>query len=109
MTGNARMRIREICVICGPTSVCPRGLAVRLLKVFLPTLLAALASSVLLMAQEEGEEEPYLPGLNASYSDSAGHSFRRLDEAIAFDWGGNSPDGRIAADGFKVQWRGKLF
>ncbi|MGI8982055.1 MAG: c-type cytochrome [Pirellulaceae bacterium] len=79
----------------------------RLLKTLV--LLAALASSNSLIAEEGDEEEPYLPGIVARYSDSTGHSFRRLDEAIAFDWAGGSPDGRIAADGFRIRWHGKLF
>ncbi|MBC7855744.1 MAG: c-type cytochrome [Pirellulaceae bacterium] len=81
----------------------------RLLKNLLPVLLAVLASSNSLIAADGDEEEPYLPGLIARYSDSTGNSFRRLDEAIAFDWAGGSPDGRLAADGFQIQWRGNLF
>jgi mono/diheme cytochrome c family protein len=71
--------------------------------------LAALGSSALLCAQEHDEEDPFLSGLIAKYSDSAQHSFRRRDEAIAFHWNENAPDSRIAADHFEVYWRGKLY
>lgn len=71
-------------------------------------LLGVLASSHLLIAQEVDEENPYLPGLIAEYSDAAGHSFRRMDEAITFDWKDGAPDGRIAAERFTIKWRGKL-
>lgn len=81
----------------------------RFLKIFLAALLAAFSSAGLLVAQEEDEENPHLPGLVASYSDSTGHSFRRLDEAIVFYWDDASPDKRISADSFVTQWRGKLF
>jgi mono/diheme cytochrome c family protein len=79
------------------------------LKVLLLTLLTTCASSKLLLAQEDGEEAPYLPSLVAEYSDRSQHSFRRLDEAIAFHWDDASPDRRIAADNFDVRWHGRIF
>ncbi|MFN0018810.1 MAG: c-type cytochrome [Pirellulaceae bacterium] len=65
--------------------------------------------SNILCAQEDDEEEPYLPGLIAEYSDRSQHSFRRLDEAIAFHWDDAAPDRRIAADNFDVRWHGRIF
>ena len=74
------------------------------------TFLAFLALSChVACAQEEDEEEPHLPGLTATYSDEARHSFRRLDEAIAFHWGDAAPDPRLLAKSFAVRWQGKLF
>src|SRR5688500_4957318 len=88
--------------------ISPWRLAVHWLRILFVTLLAALISSTLLFAQED-EEEPDLPGLISKYSDRSQHSFRRLDEAIAFHWDDEAPDARIAADSFEVHWRGKLF
>lgn len=79
-----------------------------MMRILMVMMLAAI-SAASLSAQEEDEEEPYLPGLIAKYSDGQSHSFRRLDEAVAFHWGDDAPDGRIAADNFQVHWRGKLF
>lgn len=78
------------------------------LRILSATTLVILLSARLL-AQEEVEEEPFLPGLIAKYSDASQHSFRRLDEAIAFHWDADAPDSRIAAENFEVHWRGKLF
>lgn len=79
------------------------------LKSLLLVLLAGCALFRAVLAQEEDEENPHLPGLVASYSDSAGHSFRRLDEAIAFHWGNAAPDRRISAENFDVLWQGRIF
>ncbi|MCE9525972.1 MAG: c-type cytochrome [Planctomycetales bacterium] len=79
------------------------------LKVLLPTLLTVCASLNILVAQEDREDDPYLPGLIAEYSDHSRHSFRRLDEAIALHWDDASPDPRITADNFDVHWHGRIF
>jgi mono/diheme cytochrome c family protein len=80
-------------------------------RIFLITVgfLAVLHLRSTSVAQEEAEEEPFQPGLIAKYSDAVSHSFRRLDEAIAFHWDDEAPDAKIAADNFEVHWRGKLF
>lgn len=85
------------------------GVAMPFLKFLLLTLLTVCAWCNALFAKEDGEEEPYLPGLIAEYSDHSQHSFRRLDEAIAFHWDDAAPDRRIAADNFDVRWHGRIF
>lgn len=78
-------------------------------KVLVLALLTVCVSLRFVMAQDEDEEVPYRPGLIAEYSDPSQHSFRQLDEAIAFQWEDRAPDRRIAAGNFDVRWRGRIF
>ena len=48
------------------------------------------------------------PGLWGEYSDAIGGQARRIDEAVAFDWGADSPAAGVAADNFHVCWSGYL-
>ncbi|HZN35886.1 MAG TPA: c-type cytochrome, partial [Pirellulaceae bacterium] len=60
-------------------------------------------------AQEEADEEnPYRPGLVATYS-AAGLAATRLDETVAFDWQDAAPDPRLPAGEFSAIWRGRLW
>jgi mono/diheme cytochrome c family protein len=70
-------------------------------------LVAALSGSS--TAQDENEEQPYLPGLPASYADADRREARRLDDAIAFDWGRGLPDQRLRQAPFTARWRGLLW
>lgn len=70
-------------------------------------LVAALSGSS--TAQDENEEQPYLPGLPASYADADRRESRRLDDAIAFDWGRGLPDQRLRQAPFTARWRGLLW
>ncbi|HUE74822.1 MAG TPA: c-type cytochrome [Pirellulaceae bacterium] len=70
-------------------------------------LAAALAGSI--AAQDEDEEQPYLPGLLATYVDADRRETRRLDDAIAFDWAGQLPDLRLSKAPFTASWRGLLW
>ena len=60
-------------------------------------------------AQDEEEEQPYLPGLVATYIAADGSEVRRLDDAIAFDWQEQLPDPRISKAPHGVTWRGLLW
>lgn len=75
------------------------------------TLLALAAGAAL--GQDDEEDEfvvPELrPGLVAEYRDEEGHDGVRVDVAVAFAWGDNPPDVRLAAGPFTVRWRGRLF
>jgi cytochrome c553 len=67
----------------------------------------ALAGSI--AAQEGDQEQPYLPGLLATYVDADRREARRLDDAIAFDWAGQLPDSRLSEAPFVAHWRGLLW
>lgn len=69
-------------------------------------LLAALATARVVSAQQE-EENPFLPGLVASYA-SENSVAKRTDEVIAFDWQTASPDPRLPSGSFTANWRGRL-
>lgn len=70
-------------------------------------LVAAVAGSI--AAQDEDEEQPYLPGLLATYVDADGGKAHRLDDAIAFDWLDQLPDVRLSKAPFTASWRGLLW
>jgi hypothetical protein len=57
---------------------------------------------------EPADDEPYLPGLVASFQDDKGHAAVRLDHQLAFHWGEAPPDPRVAAGGFHATWRGQI-
>jgi mono/diheme cytochrome c family protein len=59
-------------------------------------------------ARAQPEDDEFAAGLIGSYSDSNEASFARIDRSIAFDWRQHSPDRRLAAGNFQVQWRGYL-
>lgn len=58
-------------------------------------------------AQEE-EDEPFRPGLIGHYTDAQQTAIDRIDRAVSFTWHERSPDRRLAAGKFHVQWRGLL-
>jgi len=88
-------------------------------------LLAAAAVAVCLalpaasVAQDEDEEEIWerlRPGLLAEYAPvengppaSSTKSIRRIDDQLAFAWGGHAPDARLASPRFRGTWTGRLF
>jgi predicted alpha-1,2-mannosidase len=50
-------------------------------------------------------------GLRAEYFDRmdlSGHSIRRIDPEINFNWGENSPDPAVPPDKFSVRWKAKV-
>ncbi len=61
------------------------------------------------LADDELEDEPYLPGLAALYRDAKGNAATRLDAQIAFHWSDAPPDARLTAGEFRATWRGHLF
>jgi mono/diheme cytochrome c family protein len=76
------------------------------------TLVSILWSAIALagaaaIGQEE-DEQPYLPGLIATYVDGSGKQTQRLDDGIAFDWGRQIPDKRLERTPFTALWRGRL-
>src|SRR6516164_3054630 len=60
------------------------------------------------LAQEGSDDEPFLPGLVASFRDSEGHTATRLDHQLAFHWGESPPDPRLAGGEFRATWQGQL-
>ncbi len=54
------------------------------------------------------EDEPFLPGLIATYRDAQGRTATRLDFQLAFRWGELPPDPRLTAGEFRVSWQGNL-
>ena len=61
------------------------------------------------VAAQEDEESPYRPGLVATYSAGDAAAATRIDEAVAFDWAGASPDPRLPDGQFAATWRGRLW
>ncbi|HZN36943.1 MAG TPA: c-type cytochrome [Pirellulaceae bacterium] len=59
-------------------------------------------------AQDGDDEQPYLPGLLATYEDASARQARRLDDAIAFDWKETLPDPRLSKSAFTSRWQGLL-
>jgi mono/diheme cytochrome c family protein len=60
-------------------------------------------------SQDPPEEEPYLPGLVASFRDGKGNTAVRLDHRLAFHWGKAAPDPRLTRGEFQAVWQGHLF
>src|SRR5262249_16644499 len=54
------------------------------------------------------DDEPFLPGLTATYRDATGTTVARLDHQLSFHWGDSAPDPRLARGEFNVTWRGNL-
>jgi mono/diheme cytochrome c family protein len=74
-------------------------------------LLLALAAAAPARGQDDDEDglpDGLRPGLAARYADAEGRVARRIDPALAFDWGSAAPDERVAAD-FSARWEGRLF
>ncbi|QDU78595.1 Cytochrome c [Polystyrenella longa] len=63
---------------------------------------AALAGGQL-HAQED-EDAVFLPGVLGSYQQEGAEVFERIDSDIAFDWGTQTPDDRLSADRFAIDW-----
>src|SRR6185437_5485437 len=73
------------------------------------TLLATMAIAPPVLAGEDSDEdEPFLPGLAASFRDDKGHTATRLDSQLAFHWGETMPDPRLNAGTFRASWQGHL-
>jgi mono/diheme cytochrome c family protein len=54
------------------------------------------------------EEEPFLPGLVATFRDARGNTAKRLDHQLAFHWGQVSPDPRLETGAFRATWQGRI-
>jgi hypothetical protein len=68
----------------------------------------ALTSSA--VAREAADDdEPFLPGLMATFRDANGHTATRLDAQPAFHWGETPPDPRLSAGEFRAVWQGHLY
>src|SRR5438105_12363100 len=59
-------------------------------------------------AQDRGDEEPFLPGLVATYDNAQGAQAVRVDRQLAFRWAGAAPDPRLHAGAFCATWKGRL-
>jgi len=75
----------------------------RLCGLFLLLVVAAASAE-----DEAAEENPYRPGLVATYS-AGGRTATRVDETIAFDWQDATTDPRLPAGEFSAVWRGRLW
>lgn len=71
-------------------------------------LLAAALSASAARAQEPVEDEPFLPGLVATFRDADGHAAARIDHQLSFRWGDAAPDPRLQAGPFTATWHGRL-
>jgi hypothetical protein len=90
----------------------PRPERVRFPKWSWPTvLLGLLLTGPVVHGQspEGAEDEPYLPGLHATYRDSQGQTAARVDHQLAFHWGATPPDPRLAEGEFEAVWQGQLY
>ncbi len=68
-------------------------------------LLVVAGSTCVAAPQEDPEESDFPPGLLAVYR-AAQTRIERLDPQISFDWGTDSPDVRLPAGPFEVNWSG---
>lgn len=59
-------------------------------------------------AQEKVEDEPFLPGLVATYSDAARRTATRIDHQLSFHWSNRTPDPRLGDGEFTAAWRGVI-
>lgn len=66
----------------------------------------------LTLSLTSGSQVPVGEGLRAEYyrshDEKAQPAATRIDPAIQFDWGGGAPAPDVPADGFRVEWSGKL-
>jgi cytochrome c553 len=73
------------------------------------TVLAAVTIGPAVHAGDQpDEDDPFLPGLLATYRDDDGHTAARLDPQVAFHWGERPPDPRLVSGPFKAAWQGRL-
>ncbi|MAT14038.1 MAG: hypothetical protein CMJ46_02065 [Planctomyces sp.] len=70
----------------------------------LTLLLFAFTCTTETLCAQEDEDALFLPGMLGVYQHEEAESFERLDPDIQFDWGTQSPDDRLPADGFEVDW-----
>src|SRR5262245_44471814 len=54
------------------------------------------------------DDEPFIPGLAATYRDASDATAARLDYQLSFHWVNDSPDPRLAPGEFRVTWQGNL-
>ena len=74
-----------------------------ILSLFITGLFSA--SCLAAPMQEDPEESDFPPGLLGVYKTSQ-TTIERLDPQIAFDWGSDSPDVRLANGPFEANWTG---
>jgi cbb3-type cytochrome oxidase cytochrome c subunit len=60
------------------------------------------------LAQQDADDEPFLPGLVARWQDGAGHTSTRLDPQLSFHWTEAPPDPRLDPGAFQATWQGHL-
>jgi mono/diheme cytochrome c family protein len=60
------------------------------------------------MTPAPDDDEPFLPGVAASYRDASGATAARLDHRLSFHWGGAPPDPRLAGGEFHAVWQGRV-
>ena len=83
--------------------------ALRLKFPWLAALVVLLAGhTTQALAQEDADDEPFLPGLVANFRDGKGNTASRVDHQLAFCWGETPPDPRLAGGEFRVTWQGRL-
>jgi len=54
------------------------------------------------------DDDPFRPGLVATFSDAQGGTYQRVDRRVSFVWGSRPPHPRLAADDFSARWKGRL-
>src|SRR4051812_17021284 len=59
-------------------------------------------------AQQADDDEPFLPGLVATYQDAGGHKATRVEHQLAHHWSEGPPDARLAGTEFRATWEGHL-
>ena len=70
-------------------------------------ILAIMAMPAALAGDEtDDEENPFRPGIVATYRGADGASHARLESDLSFAWGSQPPDRRIAAGPFEAAFRG---
>src|SRR5207248_6785119 len=84
------------------------SLHVRWLRVLPLVVLSALSTGGAAAGTAPDDDEPFLPGLTATYRDTAGTTATRLDYRLSFHWGDAAPDSRLAAGQFSASWGGLL-
>ncbi|MFO0869516.1 MAG: hypothetical protein U0935_11340 [Pirellulales bacterium] len=73
------------------------------------TWLGWLAFAGPLPAQEEDDENPFAPGLIATYIDASGRTLQRLDTAPLVAGAGPEVDERLVPGAIRVRWQGRLW
>jgi mono/diheme cytochrome c family protein len=72
------------------------------------TVMLIVGGTPYVLAQAGADDEPFRPGLLASYSDVKGSTASRIDHQLAFHWGEAAPDPRLTAGEFRATWQGRL-